>query len=144
MGPGTALGRFAGMSRSEPVPLDAIWSELGNRFDPAVVERYRRLASDPDRAFAATRDDFGGDVAVLSTATHDINRSGAKRTLILGHLLLAIFDALRRGQRELAPLPAQRSDWASEETSLLLWAAQFGGSDIRESRVQETAPGGRL
>lgn len=132
------------MRVSEPAPLEAIWTELEARFDRAVVERYRRLAGDPGRAFETARVEFRGEVAAQSRAEHDIHRAGAKQTLILGHLLLAIFDALRRGRRIAAPLPPRRPDWASEETSLLLWAAQFGASDIRESRVQETEPGGRM
>lgn len=124
--------------------LDGIWTELGERFDRSIVERYRALAADPGRAFETARTEFRGDVATLSTTDHDINRASAKQSLILGHVLLAIFDALRRGGRIVTPLPPRRPDWASEETSLLLWAAQFGGSDIRESRVQETEPGGRM
>ncbi len=125
-------------------PLDVIWTELGERFDRSIVERFRALGADPGRAFETARAEFRGDVAALAHSDHDINRAGAKQSLILGHVLLAIFDALRRGRRIATPLPPRRPDWAAEETSLLLWAAQFGGSDIRASRVQETEPGGRM
>lgn len=132
------------MTPSESTPLDAIWAEIGERFDRSIVERYRVLALDPARAFDTARNDFRGEVAVLAHAGHDINRAGAKQTLILGHVLLAILDGLRRGRRAFNPLPPRRRDWASEETSLLLWAAQHGASDVRESRVQETEAGGRM
>lgn len=132
------------MSGKQSTPLDAVWADLATRFDAAVVDRYRVLANDPGRAFDTARAEFRSEVAVLSREGHDINRGDAKKLLVLGHVLLAMLDGLRRGRSEWNPLPPPRDDLASEETALLLWAAQHGASDIRESRVQETEPGERM
>ena len=144
MMPGMALGRQKCMSAERSTSLDAIWADLATRFEAAVVDRYRALAKDPGRAFETARVEFRSEVAVLSREGHDINRSDAKKLLVLGHVLLAVLDGLRRGRSEWTPLPPPRADLASEETSLLLWSAQHGASDIRESRVQETEPGERM
>ncbi|HEU5162246.1 MAG TPA: hypothetical protein VFV54_03780 [Thermoanaerobaculia bacterium] len=120
------------MSSAPGTPLDAIWTDLATRFDASVVERYRSLSKDPARAFETAHAEFRSEVAVLSRSGHDINRSDAKKLLILGHVLLAMLDGLRRGRSEWTPLPPRLTDGASEETSLLLWAAQHGASDIRE------------
>ncbi|HSN69167.1 MAG TPA: hypothetical protein VLV48_07980, partial [Thermoanaerobaculia bacterium] len=76
--------------------LEAIWDDLASRFDSAAVERYRSLANDPAGAFHAARAEFRREVAVLSREGHDINRSDAKKHLLLGHILLALLDGLRR------------------------------------------------
>jgi hypothetical protein len=112
--------------------IEHVWDDLARIFPDEKLKPYRDLCSDPNAGFEATRKSFADDVAGLATSDHDINRQSAKRRLILGHVLLAIFDALRNGRVDFVPLPRVLGQpWPVQETALLLWAAQHGTSDDR-------------
>lgn len=108
---------------------EKIWIELSERFDATTVDFYRRLAESPTEGFEEAKDHFKEEVARLSGGSPDIEGPDAKRRLVLAHLILAIFDGLRRGETEWKPMPPKKDRWDEEETSLLLWAAQHGMSD---------------
>ena len=112
---------------------DRVWSELAKQFDATTVDFYRRLAESPTEGFEEAKDHFEEEAAGLSG---DVPHPDAKRRLVLAHLILAIFDGLRRGETEWKPLPPKKERWEDEEASLLLWAAQHGLSDDRLKHVR--------
>jgi hypothetical protein len=110
-----------------------VWDDLAIVFPEDDLNAYRELCTRPEDGFNLTKKLFAEEVALRSTSDHDINRDSAKRQLILGHVLLAIFDALRHGRSSFVPLPRVAGQpWAVQETALLLWAAQHGTSDDRK------------
>ena len=112
--------------------LHAVFDELAKLFPEESLEGYRNLVDQPAEAFAVVKKNFAAEVADLSSERHDINRDHAKRRLILGHTLLALFDSLKHGRREWLPVPrVQGQPWAKQETALLLWSSQHGTSDDR-------------
>lgn len=121
---------------SEVWEIDRIWDSLAARFDRETVTYYRKLAESPSEGFEEAKDQFAEEVATLTGSSHDINRAAAKRRLILAHLILAVFDGLRRGETEWKPVPPSQENWEAEETALLVWAAQHGMADERLTRLR--------
>lgn len=114
---------------------EQVWEGLASTFDRATVERFHSMSSDLEGAFREAKKTFRSEVGEMSPGDHDINRDGTKQRLILGHLVLAVLDAMRRGVREWRPFPhLQNLTWAQKETALLLWAAQHGTSDDHSIR----------
>ena len=112
--------------------IEHVWDELAKIFPEENMQSFRDFCTTPDQGFAVTKTTFAADVAGLSTEIHDINRDRAKRRLILGHVLLGIYDALRHGRKDFAPVPRVLGQpWQVQETALLLWSAQHGTSDDR-------------
>ncbi|MGH9458334.1 MAG: hypothetical protein ACRD2J_11930 [Thermoanaerobaculia bacterium] len=129
------------MTSREVWTIERVWDALAARFDPARVAAIRTVTGSPDAAFDRAHDELRREVAELSGRGGDINRNDAKRQLVFGHLVLAVLDGIRRGRTAWHPVPSPRASWADDETALLLWAAEHGVSDIRESHVQERDPG---
>lgn len=119
------------------VTLEEVWDCLSKFFPGEDIESYRALAADPAGNFERVKKQFKSDVAAMSPDIHDINGAGTKQHMILGHLVLAIFDALKHGRTEFLPFPrVANQTWAVQETALLLWAAQHGTSDKRTMTAQ--------
>lgn len=115
---------------------EQVWDGLAATFDRNTVDHFRSRSSDIEAAFHEAKKTFRGDVAAMTPGDHDINRDGAKQRLILGHLVLAVLDGMRRGVTEWRPFPQLHNlTWAQKETALLLWAAQHGTSDDHSIRA---------
>lgn len=121
--------------------IEQVWEELSSRFGELRVAPFRGGGASAESSFDQARDELRAEVAELSGSTGNINRADAKAQLVFAHVVLAILDGVRRGRRAWRPMPAMRENRAAEETALLLWAADHGGYDIRESHVQEREPG---
>lgn len=119
----------------KPWDTDHVWAELAKRFDARTVDFYRRMAESPTEGFEQAKDHFKEEVAQLSSHVHETHRVEAKQRLVLAHLILAVFDGLRRGETEWKPMPPRNERWDEEQTALLLWAAQHGMSDDRLKRI---------
>lgn len=115
------------------VTIEEVWDCLQKFFPNEDVGTWRTREANPAEAFDAVKKQFAADVAARSPEFNDINKEGAKQRMILGHILLAVFDALKRGRKEFMPFPrVANQPWATQETALLLWAAQHGTSDGRK------------
>jgi hypothetical protein len=110
-----------------------IFSELERVFEPRLVRSYAALIGDPSEGFRRVRREFSAGVSMKAPGNNDINADDeAKKTLILAHVLLAIFSALSKGSDRWTPLPElQGRRWPDVESDLLMWAAKHGSSDIR-------------
>ncbi len=106
-----------------------VWEELAKIFDPATIETYRKLAADPRDAFQIVRENFKNEVDQLSRNQNDIQLHEAKKHLILGHLLLAVFQALGKGRSDWEPMPdVLHLPWDKQQTALLLWSSKHGSA----------------
>lgn len=124
------------MSMQDRWNTEQVWEGLASTFDREIVDRFHAMTGDLETAFREAKRTFRTDVAAMTPGDHDINRDGAKQRLILGHLVLAVLDGLRRGVTEWRPFPhLQNLTWAQKETALLLWAAQHGTSDDHSIRA---------
>lgn len=111
--------------------LDQVFDGLAGVFDRETLDQYRKLADDPTAAFHRARTHFSDEVS-RSNPYNDINDDFGKKRLILGHILLAIFSSLAKGEKRFLPLPSfEDLSWSKKENALLLWSARHGSSDIR-------------
>ncbi|HVR43899.1 MAG TPA: hypothetical protein VMS56_10715 [Thermoanaerobaculia bacterium] len=108
--------------------IDRVWDELARRFDRETVSFYRKLAESPGEGVEEAKDEFEAE---LVRARASGNRDRLRKRLLLAHLILAVFEALRRGETEWRPLPPVAPTWAEEERALLGWSAQHGTADRR-------------